>query len=151
MSDQGRTLLCPYTEITHEPHGDCPGFAGRTPSPGDGHIYIARRGGDGSCLSCGEQPHDALRGRGLSLPCGCSYTPGIDLPTTECATHAADNTLAHREVAERVSSCTGDFDCTTIPHIHGCYGDYGGCDHPEEHERFTEAEGLHLNPSLDMP
>lgn len=63
-----------------------------------------------------------------------------------------DSQTSHRqEVEGPVSSCTGDFDCTTVPHIHGCYGDYGGCDHPEEHEPFTEAEGLHLNLSLDMP
>lgn len=30
------------------------------------------------------------------IRCDCRWTPGIDLPTSECATHRDDPTLAHR-------------------------------------------------------
>lgn len=36
-------------------------------------------------------------------------------------------------------------DCACAKDQHGAFG-WTGCD-----QRFTEAEGLHLNPSLDMP
>lgn len=32
---------------------------------------------------------------GLAALCGCRWTPGIDLPTTECDNHANDDSLAH--------------------------------------------------------
>jgi hypothetical protein len=32
---------------------------------------------------------------GRRASCGCRWTPGIDLPTTECEPHSADPMLAH--------------------------------------------------------
>lgn len=33
---------------------------------------------------------------GLKIPCGCEWTPGIDLPTSECDKHALDETVVHQ-------------------------------------------------------
>lgn len=42
------------------------------------------------------------------MPCSCEWTPGIDLPTTECAQHRDDPTLAHRVQAESpCGDCSG--------------------------------------------
>jgi hypothetical protein len=30
------------------------------PVPGDGHVYLTRRDGDGACISCGQPPHPAF-------------------------------------------------------------------------------------------
>lgn len=34
--------------------------------------------------------------------------------------------------------CTGQRDCPSHRHIHGCFGDNGRCDRPEEHIPFME-------------
>lgn len=31
--------------------------------------------------------------------------------------------------------CSGGYICHADTHIHGCFSDYGSCDHPEEHRR----------------
>lgn len=121
---RGRVLTCLHIEIERTPgYGHCIVRCASCHKPG---IRTWNRHREpvvtwservASCFVCGDEHTDERHrllilngveawraGRGLSFPCGCSYTPGIDLPTTECATHAADSTLAHREVAGRSAS-----------------------------------------------
>lgn len=44
---------------------------------------------------------DAGRSQTWSLPCGCTYQPGIDLPIKECDVHRDDPDLPHPEGRSR--------------------------------------------------
>lgn len=48
----------------------------------------------------------------------------------------------------RDRACTGDPDCTSGRHVHGCYADaIGLCDHPEEHDLWAASNAKGAPPA----